>query len=112
MSTFPDHISPPRDQVRVLLLEGVADSAADLLARAGFVNLARLPGGLQGPALAEALRGVHLLGIRSRTRLTEAALDAAEGLLAVGCFCIGTDQVDLASARGRGIPVFNAPFSN
>jgi D-3-phosphoglycerate dehydrogenase len=106
------NLSPPRDQLRILLLEGVADSAAHLLARSGLVNVTRLPVALQGPALAEALRGVHLLGIRSRTRVTDAALDAAEGLLAVGCFCIGTDQVDLAAARGRGIPVFNAPFSN
>jgi D-3-phosphoglycerate dehydrogenase len=105
-------LSPPRDQVRVLLLEGIADSAADLLARAGFVNVARLPGALQGAALAEAVRGVHLLGIRSRTQLTAAALAAADALLAVGCFCIGTNQVDLPAARGRGIPVFNAPFSN
>ena len=109
---LPDRLSPPRGQMNVLLLEGVADSAVHLLSRAGYVNVTRLPGALQGDALAEALAGVHLLGLRSRTHLTESALAAADSLLAVGCFCIGTDQVDLQAARARGIPVFNAPFSN
>jgi D-3-phosphoglycerate dehydrogenase len=111
-SPLPDRFSPPREQMRVLLLEGVADSAVHLLSRAGYVNVTRLAGALQGAALAEALAGVHLLGLRSRTRLTEAALHQADSLLAVGCFCIGTDQVDLRATRARGIPVFNAPFSN
>ncbi|CAH2604631.1 phosphoglycerate dehydrogenase [Rhodovastum atsumiense] len=99
-------------QLRVLLLEGIADSATALFARAGFAHVERRAGALQGAALAEALRGVHLLGIRSRTRLDEAALAAADSLLAVGCFCIGTNQVDLRTAREQAIPVFNAPFSN
>ena len=110
--TLPDRLSPPREQMRVLLLEGVADSAVHLLSRAGYVNIARHPGALQGQALTEALQGVHLLGIRSRSRPGAAILAQAPSLLAIGCFCIGTDQVDLAAARGRGLPVFNAPFSN
>ena len=109
---LPDRLSPPREQMRVLLLEGVADSAVHLLSRAGYVNVATRPGALHGAQLAEALAGVHLLGLRSRSRLTAEALARAESLLAVGCFCIGTDQVDLTAARERGIPVFNAPFSN
>jgi len=112
IAPLPDRLSPPREQMRILLLEGVADSAVHLLSRAGYVNVTRLPGALHGAALAEALAGVHLLGLRSRSRLTEAALRSAGSLLAVGCFCIGTDQVELAAARARGIPVFNAPFSN
>src|SRR5208337_2323860 len=65
-----------------------------------------------GEALREALHGVHMVGIRSRTKLKEEVFEAADRLIAVGCFCIGTNQVSLPSARVRGIPVFNAPFSN
>jgi D-3-phosphoglycerate dehydrogenase len=100
--------------LRALLLEGVNDSAAALLQDAG-ISVRRVPGAMDGPTLIEALsgEGVHLLGIRSRTQLTAAALaTAGETLCAVGCFSVGTDQVDLAAARGQGIPVFNAPFSN
>jgi len=95
-----------------LLLEGIHDSAVDLLAGAGYTNVTRVPKALDGTALREALGGVHFLGIRSRTQLTEEALGAADRLVAVGCFCIGTNQVDLASCRRLGVPVFNAPFSN
>ena len=113
------HISPmqqalslPKSQIRVLLLEGVHDSAVDLLARAGYENVTRMRTGLEGEALADALAGVHVLGIRSRTQLDAAAIAAADRLMSVGCFCIGTNQVDLAAARARAIPVFNAPYSN
>ncbi len=107
-----DRLSLPKDRIRVLLLEGISDSAVELLAASGYENVTRVPKALDGPALAEALHGVHLLGIRSRTQLTAAALEAADRLIAVGCFCIGTNQVDLVAAARRGIPVFNAPFSN
>jgi len=110
--TAPDRLSLPKDRIRVLLLEGVHDSAVELLARSGYGSVTRLPGALDGDALSEALHGVHVLGIRSRTQLTESALAGADRLMAVGCFCIGTNQVDLPAARRRGIPVFNAPFSN
>ena len=99
-------------ETRVVLLEGISDSAAGLLSAAGYTHIERHPKALDGDALREAVRGAHILGIRSRTRLTEAAIDAAGPLMAIGCFCIGTDQVDLRAARARGIPVFNAPFSN
>ncbi len=105
-------LSLSKDRIRILLLEGIHDSAVDLFGRAGYANVTRLRTALDGPALSEALEGVHILGIRSRTQLTRAVLDAADRLVAVGCFCIGTNQVDLAAARGRAIPVFNAPFSN
>lgn len=103
--------SPARD-AKVLLLEGVNDSAVDLFRTAGFTNVERLAKALDGEALRSAMHGVSLLGIRSRTQLTADLLAATDQLLAVGCFSVGTNQVDLAAARRRGIPVFNAPFSN
>ncbi len=105
-------LSLSKDRIRVLLLEGVNDSAVELLRAAGYENLTRLSGALDGRALQEALEGVHILGIRSRTQMTEAAFAAADRLITVGCFSVGTNQVDLQAARVRGIPVFNAPFSN
>ncbi len=72
----------------------------------------RLAKALDGAALIEALAGVHVLGIRSRTQLSEAVFAAADSLMVAGCFSVGTNQVDLDAARIRGIPVFNAPFSN
>ena len=102
----------PKDRVRVLLLEGVHDSALGLLQSAGYSNVTRLPKALPPAELRAAVEGVHVLGIRSRTELTTDILDAANRLIAVGCFSVGTNQVDLAAARDRGIPVFNAPFSN
>jgi len=101
-----------KDKIRVLLLEGVNDSAVELIRGAGYNNLTHLKTALDEAQLIEALQGVHLLGIRSRTQLTGKVLDAANRLIAVGCFSVGTNQVDLDAARHAGIPVFNAPFSN
>ncbi|WP_375457469.1 NAD(P)-dependent oxidoreductase, partial [uncultured Methylobacterium sp.] len=108
----PEKLSLPKDKIRVLLLEGINDSAVALMRAAGYGNLVHLPKALDRAALHAALKGVHILGIRSRTQLDEAALAAADRLLAVGCFSVGTNQVDLDAARRRGVPVFNAPFSN
>ena len=108
----PQALSLSKDRIRILLLEGVHDSAVHLLARAGYENVTQMKGGLEGAALVDALDGVHMLGIRSRTQLDAAAIAAADRLVAVGCFCIGTNQVDLKAARARAIPVFNAPYSN
>ncbi|MFC7735259.1 phosphoglycerate dehydrogenase [Roseomonas sp. GCM10028921] len=105
-------ISLAKEKIRILLLEGISDSAVATLEAAGYTNIRREKKALDEDALREAIKGVHLLGIRSRTRVTKAVLEEADRLIAVGCFCIGTDQVDLAEARRRGIPVFNAPFSN
>jgi D-3-phosphoglycerate dehydrogenase len=107
-----ERISLPKDRIRILLLEGIADSAVALLAEAGYANVTRVAKALDGAALAEALKGVHVLGIRSRTQLDAAAIEAADRMVCVGCFCIGTNQVDLDAAELRGVPVFNAPFSN
>lgn len=107
-----NRLSLIKDKIRVLLLEGVNESAVKLFHAAGYTNLTRLPNALDGDALRGALGGVHLLGIRSRTQLDNQVLSAVDRLIAVGCFSVGTNQVDLQSARLRGIPVFNAPFSN
>jgi D-3-phosphoglycerate dehydrogenase len=106
-------LSLPKDRIPVLLLEGVNDSAVELLQAAGYTNLERLPKALDPEDLKHRLAGgVRILGIRSRTELTENVLAAANRLIAVGCFSVGTNQVDLPAASRRGIPVFNAPFSN
>ncbi len=105
-------LSLSKDKIRILLLEGINDSAVALLREAGYSAITRLPKALEGAALGDALRGVHILGIRSRTELGEAVFATADRLMLVGCFSVGTNQVDLAAARARGIPVFNAPFSN
>src|SRR5215211_6634445 len=107
-----DLLSLPRNKIRVLLLEGISDSAATLMRTAGYTNLTYLKTALDQVGLQEALQGVHLLGIRSRTQLTKNVFVAADRLIAVGCFSVGTNQVDLDAARSAGIPVFNAPFSN
>jgi D-3-phosphoglycerate dehydrogenase len=104
--------SLPTDKIRVLLLEGVSDSAVALFQNAGYTNLTHLKTALDRDALHQALKGVHLLGIRSRTRLTRETIAAADRLIAIGCFSVGTNQVDCDVARRAGIPVFNAPFSN
>ena len=101
-----------KDRIKILLLEGIHPCALDTLAADGYHNITRLDHALQGDELAAALSETHMLGIRSRTQLTDAVLAVAPRLMAVGCFCIGTNQVDLAAATIRGIPVFNAPYSN
>ena len=102
----------PERSAKALLLEGVNDSAVELFANSKTLSVERLPKALEGEALREAIRGVDLLGIRSRTQLTPDIFTAADRLSVVGCFSVGTNQVDLDAARKRGIPVFNAPFSN
>ncbi len=101
-----------KDKVRVLLLEGISQTAADLFVQAGYSNVTRLKTALDGEALVEALQGTHILGIRSRTQMTREMIAATDRLMTVGCFSVGTNQIDLDAAREVGIPVFNAPFSN
>ena len=107
-----DRISLPKDRIRVLLLEGINDSAVAILQNAGYTNLTRLPKALDEAQLVEAIAKTHIIGIRSRTQLTSDVLEAADRLMAVGCFSVGTNQVDLDAAKRLGIPVFNAPYSN
>src|SRR5271154_6333835 len=111
-SPQPPQFSLPKDRIRILLLEGVNDSAVEMMTAAGYSSIERLPKALGGDALREAVRGVHLIGIRSRTQIDAEILDAADRLIAIGCFNVGTNQVDVDAARTLGVPVFNAPFSN
>ena len=103
--------SYPVHKIKFLLLENIHETAREAVSGEGF-HLEALPGSLAEEDLLARIRDVHVLGIRSKTRVTERVLAEARRLLAVGCFCIGTNQVDLAAANLRGIPVFNAPFSN
>ncbi len=109
---MPKALSRPKNQIRFLMLEGIAPSAVDVLRAAGYDNVELVAKALEPAALVEASKSVQMLGIRSRTQLTEEVVAAAGTLVAVGCFSVGTNQVDLDAARRRGIPVFNAPFSN
>jgi D-3-phosphoglycerate dehydrogenase / 2-oxoglutarate reductase len=109
---MPNDPSQPDQRGKALLLEGVNDSAIELFSNSKYLSVERLPKALEGDALREAIKGVDLLGIRSRTQLTADVFSAAGRLAVVGCFSVGTNQVDLDAARRRGIPVFNAPFSN
>jgi D-3-phosphoglycerate dehydrogenase / 2-oxoglutarate reductase len=102
----------PTSRINTLLLEGVNDSAVELFRNSKYSNVQRIPKALEGDALREAVKGIDLLGIRSRTQLTHDFFSDAHRLAAVGCFSVGTNQVDIDAARRRGIPVFNAPFSN
>jgi len=111
-SPQPPQFSLPKDRIRILLLEGVNDSAVEMMTAAGYSSIERLPKALGGDALREAVRGVHLIGIRSRTQIDAEVLGAADRLIAIGCFNVGTNQVDVDAARTLGVPVFNAPFSN
>jgi D-3-phosphoglycerate dehydrogenase len=101
-----------KSKIKFLLLEGVHPSAVEALERSGYTNIEQHKKALPTEELKKAIANAHFVGIRSRTQLSEDVLDAANKLVAVGCFCIGTNQVDLQAATQRGIAVFNAPFSN
>src|SRR5690554_500427 len=101
-----------KSKIRFLLLEGVHQSAVNTLQAAGYTNIEYLKTSLPEEELIKKIRDVHFIGIRSRTQLTEKVINAASRLQAIGCFCIGTNQVDLTAALSHGIPVFNAPYSN
>lgn len=104
--------SYPRDKIKILLLENISDSAVRDLSAAGYTSVERLGGAVGEHELIDAVRNVHLLGIRSKTRITKPVIDAADKLLSIGAFCIGVNQVDLDAATERGVAVFNAPYSN
>lgn len=98
--------------LKIALLENIHPGAVGLFRHHGHDTIQTVAGALEGQELRDVLKDAHVLGIRSKTTLTKDMLDAAPNLLAVGCFCIGTDQVDLTAAQARGIPVFNAPYAN
>ena len=111
-NTLDSQLSLAKDKIRILLLENISETAVNAMRSAGYTNIRHLPKALDGAALKEAIRGVHLLGIRSRTQINADILEEADRLIAIGCFSVGTNQVDAETARHAGIPVFNAPFSN
>jgi D-3-phosphoglycerate dehydrogenase / 2-oxoglutarate reductase len=104
--------SYPKEKVNVLFLENISDTAVKLFKEAGYSSVRKLTGALSEEDLLKEIKDVHLLGIRSKTQITPKVLDAAVKLQAIGCFCIGTNQVDLKTARNKGVVVFNAPYSN
>jgi len=101
-----------KSDAHFLLLEGVHKNAIYALEKSGYTNIESISHALDEEALIKKIKGVRFIGIRSRTQLTEKVLNAADKLAGIGCFCIGTNQVDLQAAKMKGIPVFNAPYSN
>ncbi len=104
--------SYPKDKINILFLENISDVAVKYFNDAGYANVKKLGGALSEDQLIKEIKNVHLVGIRSKTQLTAKVLAAAEKLQAIGCFCIGVNQVDLKAATKLGIAVFNAPYSN
>lgn len=101
-----------KSKIKILLLEGVHSSAVQTFTKAGYSNVELLAHALEGDELKAKVADVHFVGVRSRTQLTREVLEAAKKLVGIGCFCIGTNQVDLIAAQEKGIVVFNAPYSN
>jgi len=101
-----------KDKIKILLLEGLHQSSVDTFKQAGYSNIESIKTSLSEEDLIEKIKDVHFIGIRSRSNLNEKVIAAAQKLVGIGCFCIGTNQVDLAAAQTKGIAVFNAPFSN
>lgn len=108
----PTKTSFPKQDIRILLLEGVSHSGIETFRAAGYSQIKIHTTSLPEEALQAEIAEAHIIGIRSRTQLNAAVLGHAKRLMAIGCFCIGTNQVDLDTAELSGIPVFNAPYSN
>ncbi|MFN5376105.1 MAG: phosphoglycerate dehydrogenase [Chitinophagaceae bacterium] len=104
--------SYPKDKIKILFLENISDAAIKVFRDAGYTDIKKLGGALTEEQLMDEIKNVHLLGIRSKTQVTEKVLKHAAKLQAIGCFCIGTNQVNLQAATKKGIVVFNAPYSN
>ena len=108
----PLKTSFPKQDIRVVLFEGISQSAVDVFTAAGYQQVELLSKSLSGDELKARIANAHIVGIRSRTQLTAEVLAEARKLITIGCFCIGTNQVDLEAAELAGVPVFNAPYSN
>ncbi|MBC7851027.1 MAG: phosphoglycerate dehydrogenase [Chitinophagaceae bacterium] len=104
--------SYPKEKIKILFLENISDAAVKLFKEAGYISTRKLNAALSEEQLIEEVKDVHLLGIRSKTQITARVLAAAKKLQAIGCFCIGVNQVDLKAATKQGVIVFNAPYSN
>ena len=107
-----NNTSYPRNKIKILLLENISDAAVAELEHGGYTNVKRINGALSEAELMKAVKGVHLLGIRSKTRVTLNVIESADKLLAAACFGIGVNQIDLKAATENGVAVFNAPYSN
>ena len=105
-------LSLPKEKIRIVLLEGIHEAVLATFEAAGYVNVELHPEAPSENVLREILQTAHVIGLRSRTKLTPDVLSEAKRLFAIGCFCIGTDQVDLEVAGSKGVPVFHAPHSN
>lgn len=104
--------SYPKEKINILLLENISDTAVKFFKDNGYTSVKKITGALSEEDLIREVKDVHLLGIRSKTQITSRVLDAAKKLQAIGCFCIGVNQVDLKYAKQQGVAVFNAPYSN
>lgn len=104
--------SYPKEKINILFLENISDAAVKHFSESGYASVRKLGGALSEEQLINEIKNVHLLGIRSKTQITPKVLAAAKKLQAIGCFCIGVNQVDLKAAKGAGVVVFNAPYSN
>lgn len=104
--------SYPKEKINILFLENISKTASQNFIDAGYVSVKRIPGALSEQELIKEIKNVHLIGIRSKTKITASVLDNAPKLQAIGCFCIGTNQVDIQAATSHGVAVFNAPYSN
>jgi D-3-phosphoglycerate dehydrogenase len=102
----------PKDQIKILMLEGVHARALDMFSQAGYTGIEHSGNTLPEEELAEKIKGVHILGVRSKTSVTTKVLNNADKLMALGAFCIGTNKIDMKTATEKGIAVFNSPFSN
>ena len=107
-----NNTSYPRNKIKILLLENISDAAVAEFEHGGYTNVKRIGGALSEAELIKAVKGVHLLGIRSKTRVTLNVIESADKLLAAACFGIGVNQIDLKAATENGVAVFNAPYSN
>ena len=104
--------SYPKNKINILLLENISSNAVDEFKSEGYLNVKKISAALDEEELIDAIKEVHLLGIRSKTNITKNVLDHAQKLLAIGCYCIGTNQVNLIDATQKGVAVFNSPFPN
>ncbi|MDP4286058.1 MAG: phosphoglycerate dehydrogenase [Bacteroidota bacterium] len=110
--TEKKNTSYPKEKINILFLENISKAAVKKFLDAGYSSVKQIPGALSEEQLIKEIKNVHLLGIRSKTKITEEVLKKAEKLQAIGCFCIGISQVDIPAATKKGVTVFNAPYSN
>lgn len=107
-----DSTSYPKSKIKILFLENISDKAVNYFKEQGYTDIKKMSGALSEDELSKVIKDVHILGIRSKTFISKKVLDSAKKLQAIGCFCIGTNQVDLKACKQKGVAVFNAPYSN